>query len=240
MVQALHRTAFAVMGTTASVHVDDRISEDEFASVVQDLRHELDRLERMFSVFRPDSEISRINDGTLHHLDASPEIVEVLDQCAYLETVSDGAFSIRRTRHESTINPSGFVKGWAAERTSRIFGEHHLEHWYLGVGGDFNLCGGMHDGAKWRIGIADPRAGDMLVGTAEIVTGAIATSGLSERGAHLWDPRTGTPATHFQSVTVTGPSLAWADAFATTVFVLGDEGPEWLRQFQGYDVLTVL
>ena len=79
----------------------------------------------------------------------------------------------------------------------------------------------------------------MLVGTVDVKNGAVATSGTAERGTHLWDPRTGEPATAFLSVTVTGPSLTWADAYATTVFVMGDPGLEWIERFPGYSVLPV-
>ena len=227
------------MGTTASVHVDDAVDAATFDGAVAAVRAEMDRLEAMFSVYRPDSEISRINAGTLHHLDASPEVVDVLDACAYLEQISDGAFSIRRSRGETEINPSGFVKGWAAERSSRLLADNGVSHWYLGVGGDYVAHGGMTSGEPWRIGIIDPRDDSMLVGTVDVMNGAVATSGTAERGTHLWDPRTGTPATAFLSVTVTGPSLTWADAYATTVFVMGQPGLEWIRQFPGYDVLPV-
>ena len=227
------------MGTTASIHVDDAVDDGVFDSVVREVRTELGRLEAMFSVFRPDSEVSRINAGTLHHLDASAEVIDVLDACAYLEQLSGGAFSIRRSRGATEINPSGFVKGWAAERSSRLFGDHGLGHWYLGVGGDFVLHGGMASGEPWRIGIVDPRDASMLVGSVDVVDGAVATSGTAERGTHLWDPRTGQPATTFLSVTVTGPSLTWADAYATTVFVMGEPGLEWMGQFPGYSVLPV-
>ena len=59
--QARHRSSFAVMGTTASVHVNDNIMDETFDDVVQEIRTELERLEQMFSVYRTDSEISRIN-----------------------------------------------------------------------------------------------------------------------------------------------------------------------------------
>lgn len=238
-VQARHRASFPVMGTTASVHVDDAVDEDRFGNAVEAVRTELNRLEAMFSVFRPGSEVSRINAGTLHHLDASPEVVDVLDACAWLEQVSNGAFSIRSSRGSTEINPTGFVKGWAAERASRLLAEHGLSHWYLGVGGDYVLHGGMASGEPWRIGIIDPRDPSMLVGSVDVVNGAVATSGTAERGAHLWDPRSGEPATGFLSVTVTGPSLTWADAYATTVFVMGEPGLEWIGQFPGYSVLPV-
>ena len=227
------------MGTTASVHVDDDVPEAQFRGALAAVRTEMDRLESMFSVHRPDSEISRINSGLLHHLDASPEVIDVLDACAFLEQASGGAFSIRRSRESAEINPSGFVKGWAAERSSRLLTEAGLGHWYVGVGGDFVMHGGMSSGEPWRIGIVDPRDPSMLVGSVSIVDGGVATSGTAERGTHIWDPRTGQPATHFLSVTVTGPSLTWADAYATTVFVMGEPGLEWVRGFEGYSVLPV-
>lgn len=227
------------MGTVASIHVDDDVDPAVHGAAVAAVAAEMERLEEMFSVHRPGSEISRINAGTLHHLDASPEVIEVLDACTWLEQVSGGAFSVRRSRDSSAIDPSGFVKGWAAERASRLLTESGLSHWYLGVGGDYTARGGMADGSPWRIGIIDPRDPTMLVGTVEIVDGAVATSGTAERGAHIWDPRTGTAAGHFLSVTVTGPSLTWADACATTVFVMGEPGLEWMARFEGYSVLPV-
>lgn len=239
MTQARHRAAFPVMGTTASVHVNDNISEGAFDDAVVELRNELERLEQMFSVYRPDSAISCINSGDLNLLDAPREVLDVLDACTWVEQVSDGAFSIRPPHAPETINPSGFVKGWAAERASRLFVERGLRHWYVGVGGDFVLRGGLDVDTPWTIGITDPRNVDMLVGTVEVMDGAIATSGTAERGAHIWHPTKGQVEAEFLSVTVTGPSLTWADAFATTIFVMGSSGLDWLRQFEGYDALVV-
>jgi len=239
MTQARHRASFPVMGTTASVHVNDNISDGVFADVVVELQNELERLEQMFSVYRPDSAVSRINSGDLNLLDAPREVLDVLDACTWVEQVSDGAFSIRPPHSPGSINPSGFVKGWAAERTSRLCGERGLRHWYIGVGGDFVLRGGLDESTPWTIGVTDPRDPDMLVGTAAVVDGAVATSGTAERGSHIWHPSKGEVDAEFVSVTVTGPSLTWADAFATTIFVMGAQGLEWLRQFEGYDALVV-
>lgn len=227
------------MGTTASIHVNDDIDEARFRQCVGTVRSELKRWESIFSVFTPDSEVSRINDGSLHPLDAGREVIEVLDACTWLEQASRGAFSIRRSKHSPDINPSGFVKGWAGERAARLLREQGLSHVYVGIGGDFMAFGGFTNDEPWRIGIIDPRDADQLVGTVDIVDGAVATSGIAERGRHIWDPRTGGPAETFLSVTVSGPSLTWADAFATTVFVMGEAGVEWLAQFSGYEVMVV-
>lgn len=79
----------------------------------------------------------------------------------------------------------------------------------------------------------------MLVGTVDVVDGAIATSGTAERGGHIWQAGESPARSPYLSVTVTGPSLTWADAFATTVFVMGERGVEWLAQFEGYEALVV-
>lgn len=227
------------MGTTASLHVNDDISSHEFLDVAEVVEQELQRLEAMFTVFRDTSEISRINAGTLHHLDASSEVIEVLDHCVRLEQLSDGAFSIRRSRTDSAINPSGFVKGWAGERVAVQLHERGIRHFYVGIGGDYACRGGLAAGTPWRIGITDPYDATQFAGTVEVIDGAVATSGTAERGHHIWDPRNGQPANTFASVTVVGPNLMWADAYATTVFVMGERGLEWLQQFPGYSAMAV-
>ncbi len=62
----------------------------------------------------------------------------------------------------------------------------------------------------------------------------MATSGPYERGAHLIDPATGRPASRAASATVTGPSLALADALATGVAVGGDEALALVAGLPGY------
>ena len=236
--QARHRTAFPVMGTTASLHVNDDVSPTQFAAVAAALQAELERLEQIFSVYRPTSEISRINTGELHLLDASPEVIDVMDACTWLEQVSNGAFRIRPRADDPTIDPSGFVKGWAAERASRLVLDAGLEHWYLGVGGDYVLHGGFDAATPWVIGVAHPFIADTFAGDVTLMSGGIATSGTAERGEHIWRAADD-GARGFASVTVVGPSLTWADAFATTVFAMGESGLDWIGQFTEYQVLVV-
>ena len=102
------------MGTVASVHVHDVADRTLVDGAIEAMWAELDRLEDLFSTFRDSSEISRINRGELHLLDASPEVIEVVDACTWLEHASDGAFRARRPG-DTLLDPAGFVKGWAAE-----------------------------------------------------------------------------------------------------------------------------
>ena len=54
---------------------------------------------------------------------------------------------------------------------------------------------------------------------------AVATSGAYERGAHIVDPRTARPPRGLLSVTVCGPDLGTADAYATAAFAMGAGRP---------------
>ena len=68
---------------------------------------------------------------------------------------------------------------------------------------------------------------------------AVATSGEYERGAHILDPHTGRPPEGLLSVTVVGPDLATADAYATAAFAMGAGGPEWTATLDGYDAMCI-
>ncbi len=69
---------------------------------------------------------------------------------------------------------------------------------------------------------------------------AIATSGAYARGDHIVDPHTGRPPSGLLSVTVTGPELATADAYATAAFAMGLSGPAWTAQLDGYEAMSIL
>ena len=77
------------MGTMASVHVHDHADPEVPRRGDRGDVDGLDRLEQIFSTFRASSEISRINRGELHLLDASPEVIEVVDACTWLEHASE-------------------------------------------------------------------------------------------------------------------------------------------------------
>ncbi len=228
-----------VMGTVGSMHVYDDVAAELVEPALDEVVRELDRLEALFSTYRPDSEVSRINAGELALAAASEEVLDVFDACTWLEQVSAGAFDVRPDGPAGAVDPAGFVKGWATERAAAALTRHGLEHWYVSVGGDIVMHGEPAPGARWDVGIADPLHPGTLRATLHVEAGAVATSGTAERGLHLWDTRHGGTAHALASVTVAGPSLTWADAFATTVFVMGRSGLGWLERFEGYHAVAV-
>ena len=42
------------------------------------------------------------------------------------------------------------------------------------------------------------------------------------------------------SVTITGPDLATADAYATSAFAMGRRGAQWTATLDGYEAMTIL
>jgi thiamine biosynthesis lipoprotein len=222
-----------VMGTFASLHVDDAVDGRAVDAAWNEALGLMSDIETRFSTFRADSEISRINRGELHLLDASADVVEVMDACTWLEHESNGVFRARRP--DGSLDPAGFVKGWAAQRAGRVLVDHGLAQWYLNVGGDIQTAGCQSTGEAWRIGVVDPRDKSVVAAWFDIPAGwAVATSGTAARGAHLWDGRDGSAVSRLGSFTVIGPHLMWADAFATVCFALGDAAAEWLARYPDY------
>src|SRR5439155_2817815 len=52
-------------------------------------------------------------------------------------------------------------------------------------------------------------------------------------------PPDGRDGDRLASLTVVGPSLAWADAYATAGFVLGDQALDWVDRRPGYAGLAI-
>ena len=232
-----------LMGTIASVHVYDDLDDSQVDAAVSDALAELERLEQMFSTFRADSIISQVNRGDLNLLDAPHEVIEVLDACTWLEHASNGAFSARR--EDGSIDPAGFVKGWACERGAARLAASGLSNFMFTIGGDLMVHGEPAPGQLWTVAIADPLHPDVVTRSIEIADGAVATSGTSERGNHIrLVPTTNNRSnsaneSQLLSLTVIGPSLTWADAFATAAFAMGHKGLEWVAQFVGYEAIAI-
>lgn len=189
----------------------------------------LEHVDALFSTYRPASEIRRLDAGTLDLRDADPLVREVLARCEELRRATRGAFDARAG---GALDPSGYVKGWALERAAALVDPREL---CLDGGGDLVLRGG-----PWRVGIRHPLQPDRVCSVLDVGGGAVATSATYERGEHILDPRTGRPPAGVLSVTVTGPDLAVADAYATAAFAMGADGPAWTAGLDGYAAMTVL
>jgi thiamine biosynthesis lipoprotein len=224
------------MGTVVSLDVRgaaNSAAEAAFAQLMTWLRD----VDRRFSTYRDDSEISRIDRGELPFAAASSDVQWVIERCAALRAETGGAFD---ERAGGRLDPSALVKGWAVQRGAEILSAEGLTDFSLNAGGDVVVRGGALPARAWRVGIQHPHDRSAIAATIEVSDMAVATSGAYERGGHVVDPRTGAAPSDVLSVTVVGPDLGVADAYSTAAFALGADGPQWTLGLDGYEAMTIL
>jgi thiamine biosynthesis lipoprotein len=230
------------MGMPISLALRGRHASDEEGRAAWDaVMAELRAADRMFSTYRADSVISRLGRGEVALADCPAEVAEVLALGEAAERDTGGAFAVRRCRPDGSVvlDPSGVVKGWAAERAAGAL--HALEgtDFCLSAGGDL-VCRTLDPEAPpWRIGIEHPHDPLRLIAVVPVATGAVATSGSAHRGGHVVDARTGRVPEGIASVTVVAASLTVADIDATAAYALGRDAVRWLGTRPGRTGLVV-
>ena len=227
----LQRFVEHVMGMPISLALRGRHAHDDAGRAAwTTVMTELAEVDRVFSTYRDDSVISQLRRGELTLDSCSPDVSEVLALGEQAEQESGGAFSIHLPAPtdptRTQLDPSGVVKGWAAQRAARHLLALEDTDFCLSAGGDVTC---RSAGEPWRIGIEDPHDPSRLVAVVPLRQGAVATSGTAHRGAHLVDARTGQQPQGIASVTVIGPSLTWADIDATAAYAQGLSAVAWLK-----------
>lgn len=218
-----------VMGMAVAIDVRDDISSAALEQALGWFRH----VDRVFSPYRANSEISQIALGTGTRQMTSPAVREVLAQCDRLRALTGGFFDPLAT---GRLDPSGFVKGWAVERAVALLEQTGATRLAVNAGGDAVVRGDT----PWRVGIQHPIEQQRLAAVVELRDAAIATSGAYERGTHIINPHNKRPADGLLSVTVLGPYLGFADAYATAAFAMGPAAPQWLATVEGYEAMVIL
>ena len=219
------------MGTMISLFTPDGGASSVVADAAFDWLHEVDR---RFSPFEPESEVGRLMRGEIAVGEVSDDFAEVLETAEAVRILSDGAFDIRGHRDSGAPDPTGVVKGWAVGRAGAILEAGGITRFYLSAGGDVLVHGGQEHDVPWRVGVAHPTVPDAVALVLQADDLAVATSGTTERGHHIVDARTAAVADELLTVTVVGPDLDRADAYATAAFAMGHEGLRWVESLPGY------
>ena len=193
-----------------------------------------------FSTFRPESEICRIDRGEFALEEAHADVRAVLERCEELCDETGGDFDVR-AGIVHRLDPSGLVKDFPVDRAATLLDAAGATSYAVNAGGDIRLRGGALPERSWRIGIQHPLERDRVAAFVEMRDLAVATSGAYERGEHVIDPHTRRPPTgRVLSVTITGPDLATADAYATSAFAMGPRAAQWSAGLTGYEAMTIL
>lgn len=221
-----------LMGLPFSLHLRGAVAPDTADAAANAVWEQLREADRVFSTYRPDSDISQLAGGAARLQRLDPAVTEVLRIAEQARRITGGLFDISGG---GGLDPSGVVKGWAAQRAADSIRLPGVDY-YLNGGGDIALRA-IAPAAPWRIGIEHPEDPSGLLTVLCMSSGGVATSGRAHRGNHLWDPRSGKPATDAWQATVVGPSLMWADILATAAAVAGPDGLARRAWPTGYRVL---
>jgi thiamine biosynthesis lipoprotein len=231
-----------VMGMPVSVHARGPAAGDaRTAGAVADLLADLHDADATFSTYRPTSQVSRLRSGALTLDGCSPEVREVELLCRTARARTAGAFDAWAADPDrpGVFDPTGLVKSWAVARAARRLDDVPGVAFAVGAGGDVLLRSGGQD-RDWVVGIEDPRDRSRVLARVPVRDGAVATSGRAARGDHIVDPRSGRRARGVLSATIVGPSLLWADVFATAAVALGVDALGWIDRLHGTSGLLVL
>jgi FAD:protein FMN transferase len=226
------------MGTAVSIELADDRPDAELTAMIDDVCAWLHEVDDRFSTYRESSEVCRFQRRELTLDELSADMRHVLDRCADLWRETGGYFDAYAC---GPLDPSGYVKGWSVEVASARLAAAGSQRHYISAGGDIRARGAAADGRPWRVGVRHPFEADKLSWVLTVGDGAVATSGIYERGDHVRNPRTGKAASGLRSVTVVGPDLALADAYATAGLAMGEAGIRWLgeRAADGYQSAVV-
>jgi thiamine biosynthesis lipoprotein len=186
---------FEAMGTVVSIEPPLRVPEIE--RVFTDLN-------ARFSLYRSDSEISRIADGSLGLMDASTEFRDAYAVALEWRSLTGGAFTPHRP--DGVIDLSGIVKAMAMDAAGALLAD--FDDWILNAGGDV-----LTSGQSATVGIVDPFDRAQLLTSVRLGGSrrAVATSGSAERGDHIWGRG------EFAQVTVVADDIITADVLATAI-----------------------
>ena len=134
-------------------------------------------VDEVFSTYKDNSQISQLRHGQLHIEECDENVKEVWDLCLQARYLSDGAFNPWAVA--GGFDPSGLVKGWAADKCAEILQEAGAQHIHVNAAGDLALRGGYFDETTqsiqpWSIGVVNPDDRMEVLQVFKITDGAIA------------------------------------------------------------------
>ena len=223
------------MGTMAVIDLGAAPPPSE---VFARIESQFEAIENKFSLYRPDSELSRISADTHSLTAASTELREVYADALRWRNETNGAFTPHR--QDGVIDLSGSVKAVAIDRAGAVLDEAELGDWCVNVGGDILCRGTQSDGNPWTIGIVDPVDRQTLLCSIVLAGNrrAVATSGSAERGDHIWRDGSHTDPP-FRQVTVVADDIITANVLATAIVSGGWAALDDVTERWSVDVLTV-
>ena len=135
---------------------------------------------------------------------------------------------IRFLKPGISLDLGGIGKGFAVDRAVQVLTNCGVERVLVRAGGDMRAVAPPPGQDEWTVQLEDPTKQGRRT-TVSLTHQALSTSGDYEnyfevegrRYSHVLDPRSGLPVANLAAVSLTAPTCAESDAWATACFVLG-------------------
>lgn len=219
------------MGTYFKFQISTDRSSAETARFLNDACKFLHDADNTFSLYKKESELSRIARKELSVAEASEGVRSIFNDCEHWKLATDGWFDA--VNPEGVFDPSGIVKTWAAQQACIYLEANGFNNFTLNAGGDVYLSSELQIRSLYKVGLAnlnrrtDANAGSsMLIDLFGTPFRAAATSGSIERGEHIWSKGGEVANQAVLQVTVVADDLITADVWATAIYAGGIEALE--------------
>lgn len=225
-----------LMGMPVTVEIcDASATQKDIATVFA----YFDYVDKTFSTYKPDSEITKINNGLVLPENFSKDMKTVFELSKETKQETDGYFDI--VNNQGIYDPSGLVKGWAIFNAAKILKNLGFKHFYVEAGGDIQVEGKNHQNMAWKVGIKNPFNVKEIVKTVYSKNNeGIATSGSYQRGSHIYNPKNRKQElAEIISLTVIGTNIYQADRFATAAFAMGRYGIHFIEKLPGFEAYMI-
>jgi thiamine biosynthesis lipoprotein len=238
----IHRFNHHAMATQFQIRITDE-QKTYAAQTAQAAFAVTDELESHLSRFRANSDIAQIAQlAPGEKLRVSEPVFTCLDLAKKMELATRGAFSVTAAALQSqpappqwTLLPEQFSlrcdggrlefdlgaigKGFALDRMAEVLREWSCPAFLLIAGGSSILAGDAPAGtAGWSCGLGD----DNSPRRYWLKNISLSGSGLTVKGKHIFDPRTGRPAQRQHRAWALTATAAESDALSTACMVLDE------------------
>lgn len=155
---------------------------------------------------------------------SSQELIEARAASGSALLRLDMQASTARLLHPNAgLEEGGFLKGYALDAIRHIAQQHAVRTGLLNFGGQLLAWGGAVE-----VEVAHPSQRQKALLRIQLRNASLSTSGCSERGRHILDPRTGALCPDWGAVSVIADTGLEGDVLSTALFVLGPKcGPAW-------------
>ena len=202
-----------IYGTTYSIKIAENRS---YSFLDTQIKAELNRIDYVFSTYKPTSEISLINEDPNRVW--SDEFRNLFNLSNEISNLSEGAFS---PNDANGFDFSAIGKGYAIDKIAELMEKNGVNNYFIEIGGEIRAKG-LKFSEEWIFGIERPintKKSPYIAFNVPSKGISIATSGEYREPNHIW----GKGPRDLISVTVATSDAASADAWATALYVLGKE-----------------